>query len=109
MGPHWLVMDAADEASSPFRTRIAAAGRCLPKTRLTTSELMSETRHNTHIDLERLTGIRERRVSLGEDDSYSLATKAALDCLEGRPISRLGRGGDQLQYHEIPWWAHAVP
>ncbi|ABK71596.1 conserved hypothetical protein [Mycolicibacterium smegmatis MC2 155] len=82
MGPHWLVMDAADEASSPFRTRIAAAGRCLPKTRLTTSELMSETRHNTHIDLERLTGIRERRVSLGEDDSYSLATKAALDCLE---------------------------
>ena len=42
---------------------------------------MSTTRHHTHIDLERLTGIRERRVSVGEDDSYSLATAAALDAL----------------------------
>ena len=42
---------------------------------------MATTRHNTHIDLERLTGIRERRVSIGDEDSYSLATSAALDCL----------------------------
>ncbi|EID10531.1 3-oxoacyl-[acyl-carrier-protein] synthase III [Mycobacterium xenopi RIVM700367] len=30
----------------------------------------------------RLTGIDERRISVGEDDSYSLATLAALDCLD---------------------------
>jgi 3-oxoacyl-[acyl-carrier-protein] synthase-3 len=42
---------------------------------------MSTTRHHTRIDLERLTGIRERRVSVGDQDSYSLATSAALDCL----------------------------
>ncbi len=43
---------------------------------------MSATAHRTHIDLERLTGIRERRVSVGDEDSLSLATSAALDCLE---------------------------
>jgi 3-oxoacyl-[acyl-carrier-protein] synthase-3 len=43
---------------------------------------MSTTRHRTHIDLERLTGIRERRVSVGDEDSHSLATAAALDCLD---------------------------
>jgi len=80
---HWLVMDPADgERSAPFRTRLAGAGRHLPATHLTTTELMSTTRHRTHIDLERLTGIHERRVSMGGDeDSYSLATSAALDCL----------------------------
>ena len=43
---------------------------------------MSTTRHHTHIDLERLTGIHERRVSVGDEDSYSLATSAALNCLD---------------------------
>ena len=42
---------------------------------------MSTTRHHTHIDLERLTGIHERRVSVGQDDSYSLARAAAMDAL----------------------------
>ncbi len=51
-------------------------------THLTTTDLMSTTRHSTHIDLERLTGIRERRVSVGDEDSYTLAISAALDCLE---------------------------
>ena len=43
---------------------------------------MSTTRHHTHIDLERLTGIHERRVSVGDDDSYSLATAAAWTALD---------------------------
>nr|WP_235435924.1 3-oxoacyl-[acyl-carrier-protein] synthase III C-terminal domain-containing protein [Mycobacterium sp. EPa45] len=64
-----------------FHTRLAGAGRHLPSTHLTTDELMSTTRHRTHIDLQRLTGIRERRVSVGDEDSYTLATTAALDCL----------------------------
>ena len=32
--------------------------------------------------LERLTGIRERRVSIGDEDSFSLATAAAQTCLD---------------------------
>ena len=81
MGKHWLVMEG-DGPVAPYRTRLAGAGRHLPATHLTTDDLMSTTRHDTHIDLERLTGIRERRVSVGDDDSHSLATAAALDCLD---------------------------
>lgn len=75
---HWLVMD---DDRAPFTTRIAGAGRHLPPTHLSTDELMSTTRHRTHIDLERLTGIHERRVSVGDEDSYTLAISAARDCL----------------------------
>ncbi|WP_370332968.1 3-oxoacyl-ACP synthase III family protein [Mycolicibacterium hippocampi] len=79
----WLVMEPhGGESSAPYRTRLAGAGRHLPSTHLSTSELMSRTRHHTHIDLERLTGIHERRVSVGDEDSYSLATAAAFDCLD---------------------------
>ncbi|BCQ08064.1 3-oxoacyl-[acyl-carrier-protein] synthase 3 [Mycobacterium heckeshornense] len=82
MGTHWLVMDTSDgAATAPFITRVAGMGRCLPPTHLKTAELMSTTKHHTHIDLERLTGITERRISVGDEDSYSLATSAALDCL----------------------------
>src|ERR1700739_1117082 len=87
MGTHWLVMDNSEDAGrAPYRARLAAAGRPLPDTRLTTDQLMTTTRHNTHIDLERLTGIHERRVSLGEEDSYSLAASAARNCLEKAQI-----------------------
>lgn len=82
MTRHWLVMETAGEgAEALYTTRVAGAGRHLPATHLTTDELMSTTRHRTHIDLERLTGIRERRVSVGDEDSYTLALSAALDCL----------------------------
>ena len=82
MRTQWLVEEPSSGGpAAPFRTRVAGAGRCLPTTRLTTDDLMSTTRHHTHIDLERLTGIHERRVSVGEDDSYSLATAAATDAL----------------------------
>src|ERR1700751_3970235 len=79
---HWLVMETAGEgAPAPFVARLAGAGRHLPDTHLTTDELMASTHHATHIDLERLTGIRERRVSVGDEDSSSLATSAALNGL----------------------------
>src|SRR6478609_6852498 len=82
-GTRWLVTEpSADATDAPYRTRVAGAARRLPSTHLSTDELMSATRHNTHIDLERLTGIRERRVSIGDEDSYSLAVKAARDCLD---------------------------
>lgn len=82
MNRHWLVMETdREEAPAPYLARVAAAGRHLPETRLTTEQLMATTRHRTHIDLERLTGIHERRVSVGEEDSYSLAVSAASNCL----------------------------
>lgn len=90
MSGHWLMIEGGS-TSAPFRTRLAGAGRCLPDTRLSTDELMASTKHDTHIDLERLTGIHERRVSVGEADSYSLATAAARDCL-----ARAGRDGAEL-------------
>jgi 3-oxoacyl-[acyl-carrier-protein] synthase-3 len=52
---------------------------------------MASTRHRTSIDLERLTGIRERRVSDGRDDSFTLAAAAALDCL-----AHSGHAADEL-------------
>ncbi len=82
MTRHWLVMESdAAGAQAPFVARVAGAGRHLPGTQLTTKEVMASTRHRTHIDLERLTGIRERRISVGDEDSYTLATSAALDAL----------------------------
>jgi len=63
MPKHWLLMDNAGGGGGQFRTRLAGAGRHLPATTLTTEDLMSATAHRTHIDLERLTGIHERRVT----------------------------------------------
>ncbi|MGV0580903.1 3-oxoacyl-[acyl-carrier-protein] synthase III C-terminal domain-containing protein [Mycolicibacterium elephantis] len=77
-----MVEAARQDDTTPFRARLAGAGRHLPPTRLTTDELMATARHHPHIDLERLTGIHERRVSVGDEDSLSLATSAAVDCLD---------------------------
>lgn len=91
MVKHWLVMESA-AGEAPYRARIASVGRHLPPTRLSTDALMSSTRHRTDIDLERLTGIRERRVSVGDEDSRSLAIAAARDCLD-----RAARPADSLE------------
>ncbi len=68
-------------AGAPYAARMESIGVHLPRTRLTTEQLMSSTRHRTHIDLERLTGIHERRVAAEGEDSFSLAVGAARDCL----------------------------
>jgi 3-oxoacyl-[acyl-carrier-protein] synthase-3 len=86
MVKHWLMLEPrTDDIRSPYRARIAGLGRHLPTTHLLTEDLMASTRHRTHIDLERLTGIHDRRVSVGEEDSYSLALAAAQDCLSRSP------------------------
>src|SRR5262245_43913471 len=82
MSTHWLLTESSRQGVAPFRARLAGAGRHLPVTHLTTDELMATTRHSTQIDLERLTGIHERRVSTGDEDSESLAVSAALNCLD---------------------------
>jgi 3-oxoacyl-[acyl-carrier-protein] synthase-3 len=63
------------------RARFESIGMKLPERRLTTHDLMDSTRHHTDIDLERLTGIRERRVCSEGEDSLTLAVDAARDCL----------------------------
>ena len=82
MDSHWLVGEVAGKlADATFRARLVAAGRYLPSTHLRTADLMASTTHDTRIDLERLTGIKERRISAADEDSYRLATAAAQDCL----------------------------
>jgi 3-oxoacyl-[acyl-carrier-protein] synthase III len=61
--------------------RLESIGVKLPERRLTTRDLMATTRHHTGIDLERLTGIRERRICSEGEDSLTLAVDAARDCL----------------------------
>lgn len=92
MVKNWLVMETGSDPKAPYRARIASAGRYLPPTHLTTDELMATTKHDTGIDLERLTGVRERRVSDGHDDSFTLSANAALDCLK-----RSGRSGASIE------------
>ena len=91
---HWMVVEGGRDAAkpAPFCARFAAIGVALPEQRLSTTELMASTRHRTRVDLERLTGIRERRVATGDEDSFTLAAAASRDCLE-----RSGRGADDLE------------
>jgi 3-oxoacyl-[acyl-carrier-protein] synthase-3 len=80
MTSHWMLADSPSAPASYF-ARLESVGVKLPERRLTTDELMASTRHHTHIDLERLTGIRERRICADGEDSLTLAIDAARDCL----------------------------
>lgn len=60
----------------PARIRIEALGVHLPEKVVTMEELLRACRHRPRIDLERITGARERRVAEGEFAS-DLAVKAA--------------------------------
>ncbi len=77
---HWLTLQSAD-SGGPWGCRIESVGVKLPAQRLTTRELMSKTSHHTRIQLERLTGIHERHVVGPGENSFTLATGAARDCL----------------------------
>jgi 3-oxoacyl-[acyl-carrier-protein] synthase-3 len=77
---HWMTLESPNGGSS-HGCRIESVGTKLPARRLTTSELMSHTRHHTRIQLERLTGVHERHVVGPGETSYTLAVGAARDCL----------------------------
>jgi 3-oxoacyl-[acyl-carrier-protein] synthase-3 len=79
---HAMVLEGGPAGRGPFGSRFASIGVALPDARLTTTELMASTLHNTRVDLERLTGIRERRVATEDEDSFTLALSAARTCLE---------------------------
>jgi 3-oxoacyl-[acyl-carrier-protein] synthase-3 len=83
-GEHWLALEGGREGSrrgAAYRSRFAAIGACIPAPRLTTDELMASTRYETGIELERLTGVRERHVVGEGEDSATLALGAARDAL----------------------------
>ncbi|MGW4366369.1 3-oxoacyl-ACP synthase III family protein [Nocardia takedensis] len=66
-------------------SRFESLGAYLPSTVLTTRELLSRLSQAPSFDLEKITGVRERRVHDTSpdnyEDSYALALKAAQDCL----------------------------
>ena len=71
----WMVHE---DAATPFhRARFESIAAALPETRLSTEALMQTTKHASGIDLEKLTGIRERRVCSEGEDSFTLARDAA--------------------------------
>jgi 3-oxoacyl-[acyl-carrier-protein] synthase III len=77
---HWLALESPG-SGGPWGCRIESVGVKLPAQRLTTRDLMSRTSHRTRIQLERLTGIHERHVAGPGENSFTLATGAARDCL----------------------------
>jgi 3-oxoacyl-[acyl-carrier-protein] synthase-3 len=77
----WMLIESSRNADAPFAARFESVGVKLPDRVVSTRELMASTRHHTRIDLERLTGIRERRVCASDETSLTLATDAARDCL----------------------------
>ena len=81
---HWMALEGGADGSpggGSYTSRFVGIGASVPERRLTSAELMASTAHRTHIDLERLTGIRERRVVGEGEDSYTLALAAARDAL----------------------------
>ncbi len=79
-GDHWMALESPDPGAASG-CRIESVGVKLPARMLTTKELMSRTKHNTHIQLERLTGIHERHVVGPGENSFTLGVGAARDCL----------------------------
>jgi 3-oxoacyl-[acyl-carrier-protein] synthase III len=82
---HWMALEgganAAADGRGPYTSRFAAIGASVPERRVTSDELMASTKHRTHVDLERLTGIHEHHVVAEGEDSYTLALGAARDAL----------------------------
>lgn len=80
---HWMLYEAASNAAfkAPYASRFESLGLALPAKTVTSRELLAAARHHPHIDLERLTGIEERRVCSEGEDSFTLALAAAQDCL----------------------------
>ena len=81
---HWMALEGGagrTHRTGEYMSRFAGIGARIPERRLTSDELMATTRHKTEIDLERLTGVRERYVVGEGEDSYTLALDAARDAL----------------------------
>lgn len=62
--------------------RFESIGIRLPDKRMSTKDLMETVKSWQKIDLERITGIKERRLCSKNEDSFTLAVDAAKDCLK---------------------------
>jgi 3-oxoacyl-[acyl-carrier-protein] synthase-3 len=83
-GEHWMAFEGGVDGSrggGPYTSRFVGIGASVPERRMSSDELMASTKHRTGIDLERLTGVRERRIAGEGEDSYTLALGAARDAL----------------------------
>jgi 3-oxoacyl-[acyl-carrier-protein] synthase III len=83
-GEHWMALEGGADGSGgngSYTSRFVGIGASLPERRQGSEELMASTRHRTGIDLERLTGVHERRIAGEGEDSYTLALGAARDAL----------------------------
>ena len=83
-GEHWMALEGGADGSPPgghYTSRFVGIGASLPERRLGSEELMASTAHRTGIDLERLTGVHERRIAGAGEDSYTLALGAARNAL----------------------------
>ena len=65
-----------------YKSKLESVGIKLPEKRVSTKDLMSQMKHRVNIDLEKITGIRERRVCSENESSFTLAVDAANDCLK---------------------------
>jgi 3-oxoacyl-[acyl-carrier-protein] synthase-3 len=82
MNSTWMLMETSPgDERAPFVARFESIGCALPERRVSSSDVMESTRHHTHVDLERLTGIHERRIADSDANSLTLAVDAARDCL----------------------------
>ncbi|MGA8927848.1 MAG: 3-oxoacyl-[acyl-carrier-protein] synthase III C-terminal domain-containing protein [Solirubrobacterales bacterium] len=83
-GEHWMALEGGADGSlggESYTSRFAGIGASVPEPLLSTDELMASTKHETDIELEQLTGIRERHIVGEGEDSYTLALGAARDAL----------------------------
>ena len=72
-----------NKAKSPKHgCRFESIGIKLPEKSVSTKDLMKTVKSWHEIDLEYLTGIKERRLCSRNEDSYTLAVDAAKDCLK---------------------------
>lgn len=75
------VKSTGGPARGPYEARFESIGAALPEQRVATSDLMARVRLRGRVNLERLTGIRERRWCADGEDSLTLAVAAAEECL----------------------------
>lgn len=79
--PSGLPLRAMGGAATSYASRIESLGVGLPRHKVSSRDLVASCRHPLRLDLERLTGIRERAVCAEEEDAHSLALAAAHSCL----------------------------
>ena len=83
-GEQWMALEGGangPDGDGLYTSRFAAIGASVPERRVSTDELMGSTKHRTHIELERLTGIHQHHVAGESEDSFTLALGAARDAL----------------------------